>query len=1169
MVDSHGYITTVAAGTLINPVGVALDQAGILYISDAGNSDVLSVDLSGNVSIIAGMAGNSGSGCGSSNGFSNATSLGPVGQLVSDAAGDVMFLNNNPSSNYVCEIGRGFGSRSYTYHAAAGQSSTTQTSLYNNGNLGMTLSGISFTGSSAFSQTTASSPSCGVGTSLPVGSSCNFNVQFTAPAVQKSAYTGTLTLTDGAYNSPQKFTLTGYSVGAESQLAFTNAPYNSFTLGASGLTVSVQIQDSNGNAVPSSDSITLTVTFPDNSTQTRTQTTGSGGAVSFSLPASMFTQAGQYSLQASDTTNTGVTPTSSASFTVNPKPNSFQVSAPSSVTAGSQFSFTVTATQWNGTTATTWAGYTGTVSFGLSGSAAGANLPGSYTFQTSDGGVHTFTATLNTAGTATLMVSDSNGDAGSAKITVNPGVVNRLRVSNQTSVTGGVPFFVTVTAQDSWGNTVTGYTGTVHFSSDDSLAVLPANSTLSNGTGAFSVTLNSPGIHYIIVTDAVNSLQEISGSIAVAGSVQISTNTSLVLSTSSAIPGQVVTLTATVTQNGLPVTAGAVTFWQNQTPLSTVQLVGSPATNNPKLGTATLNMAFPANSYGYPIGATYNGTQSIAPSVANYQQLNVTASTIPTTTTLANPILGTNGYNFTATVTASGAEQLSGQVNLQDQTTSTTLGNFSVFAGPGYLAQQTTSLGTGTSPDGIVTADFNGDGINDVAVVDTVNKQVLVMLGQPSNPGQFSAPVAYPVGNSPVAIAVGDFNGDGLPDLAVTNSADGTVTVLLNNFTNPGTFTPSSPYTVGSQPAGIAAADLNGDGILDLVVANKGDGTVSVLLGDATNRGQFLTQTAYPAGQSAPIAVAVSDFNGDGVPDLAVVNNTTAGAVSILLATTPGQFSSSTVSYSYSVGTSPIGIVVADFNGDGFADIAVTNQLDNTVSLLLGSATNRGQFVAQTPITVGKAPMGIAAFNSNGGYTPNLAVVNNSDGTVSVLTNQSQVSQPQTPGVFTQPTTYTVGNGPVGIAAADLNSDGLIDLVVSNSTDSTISMLAGDMQGTANFWNISIGASGGSSHLIQASFQPNSGSSYTSSVSNTQKCYPPADNVTTCPSFQPCRVYLRGFSFDQRVHHATEWSAYTNGYLRLLNRHNPAGYPVPLVGGCAQLQLEQLPSRRPHNQCEL
>ena len=469
-VDSHGYITTVQAGTLLNPVGVAIDQAGFLFISDAGNSDVLRVDLSGTVSVIAGTAGTSGSGCGGNTStFSNNTLLGPVGQLVSDAAGDVYILNNNPASNYVCEIGLGFGSRSYTYHTAAGQSSTTQTNLYNNGNLGMTLSGINFTGG-AFSQATAPSPSCGVGTNLPVGSSCNFNVQFTAPAVQKAAYTGTLTLTDGAYSSPQNFTLTGYSVGAESQLAFTNAPYNSFTLGASGLSVSVQIQDSNGNSVPSTDSITLTVTFPDSSTQTQTKTTGSGGAFSFSLPASMFTQTGQYSLVANDNTNTGVSSTPSTSFTVNPKPNSFQVSAPSPVTAGSTFSFTVTATQWSGTTATTWTGYTGTVSFGLSGSAAGASLPGSYTFTAADGGVHTFTATINTAGTATLMVSDSSNDTGSVKITVNPGAVNRLNVSNQVSVTGGVPFLVTVTAQDNWVNTVTEYdAGTIFVTQNNSL----------------------------------------------------------------------------------------------------------------------------------------------------------------------------------------------------------------------------------------------------------------------------------------------------------------------------------------------------------------------------------------------------------------------------------------------------------------------------------------------------------------------------------------------------------------------------------------------------------------------------------------------------------------------------------------------------------------------------
>ena len=521
------------------------------------------------------------------------------------------------------------------------------------------------------------------------------------------------------------------------------------------------------------------MTFPDGvTTWSATQAAGSNGSTNFTPLAGVFTQTGTYVLLASDVTNSNVT-SASGGVTVNAKQNNFAVAAPSSVTAGQQFSFSVTALTYNGVTPETNTNYTGTVSFFISGSASGAALPGPYVFTAANQGQSpSLNATLVNAGTVTLTATDSsNNITGSTQLTVQPGPATRLNINNYPSnITAGQSFPVTVTAQDNWGNTAPGYTGTVQFSSDDPAAQFsPASGTLTNGVGVFGVTLNSAGIHYVTISNKTNSLQATVGPFAVAGSSQTSTNISLALSTSTANPGQVVTLTATVqnNNNGTAVTAGSVTFWENgQAQLGTVQVVSSTAANN-ALGTATLRRTFPANSCtgcSPWISATYNGTKNIAPSTSNGQQLNINSLTTATTTTLTDTVDLNNSanYDFTAAVSGAGGQMMNGQVTFQDLTTSSTLGNSQLFGSFGFLPRQAASLGAGVQPRHLVPADFNGDGIMDVAVIDDTSGKVLILLGK--GDGTFQSPVAYPAGSSPNFITAGDLNGDGLPDLVVVNT---------------------------------------------------------------------------------------------------------------------------------------------------------------------------------------------------------------------------------------------------------------------------------------------------------------------------------------------------------------------------------------------------------------
>jgi hypothetical protein len=194
----------------------------------------------------------------------------------------------------------------------------------------------------------------------------------------------------------------------------------------------------------------------------------------------------------------------------------FRVSGfPSPVTAGVAGTFTVTALDTNGHVVTS---YTGTVHFASSD--APAVLPADYTFTAADAGVHTFTATLKTAGSQSLVATDTvtASITGTQTTSVNPASAANLAVSAPTTATPGVGFSVTVTLTDAYGNVATGYRGTVHFTSSDSQATLPADYTFTSadaGTHTFTATLQTLGTQSITVADTVNAAVKASATFTV------------------------------------------------------------------------------------------------------------------------------------------------------------------------------------------------------------------------------------------------------------------------------------------------------------------------------------------------------------------------------------------------------------------------------------------------------------------------------------------------------------------------------------------------------------------------------------------------------------------------------------------------------------------------------
>ena len=295
----------------------------------------------------------------------------------------------------------------------------------------------------------------------------------------------------------------------------------------------------------------------------------------------------------------------------------------------------------------------------------------------------------------------------------------------------------------------------------------------------------------------------------------------------------------------------------------------------------------------------------------------------------------------------------------------------------------------------------------------------------------FGPPVGFPSGDASTATAVGDFNQDADPDLAVVNVSPDTVSVLLGA---PGAaFSARSFFAATSAPAEVATGDFNGDGDPDLAVA--GFNGVAVLLGGVG--GSFSPQTVFPANVS-PSSIAVGEFNGDLDPDLAVTNGVAAGTVSILLGGAGGTFQAPV---SFSAGNLPASIVVADFNGDGDSDLATANSNTDNVSILLGQAG--ATFSAPTTFAAGNFPNSIAAADFNGDGDPDLAVTSQLSDTVSILLGGAA-------GSFSGPTNLPVGtfNFPLWVETGDLNGDGDPDLAVANRDRDNVSVFLGAAGGS-------------------------------------------------------------------------------------------------------------------------
>jgi len=543
---------------------------------------------------------------------------------------------------------------------------------------------------------------------------------------------------------------------------------------------------------------------------------------------------------------------------------------------------------------------------------------------------------------------------------------------------------------------------------------------------------------------------------------------------SSVDAGAVVTLTATVETGGKALTPGQVNFCDATAKLcSDIHLLGTVQLSSS--GKAVLTFVPRAGTHSYK--AEFVSTVNDAASASAAESLVVYGIT---KTTIAQSGSAGN-YTLKATVTGQASDVVpAGNVQFRDTS-----------AGNAVLA--TATLGTGTSsldwvntqnpatlpqPLSILVADFNGDGIPDLAIGTngTTTGYLEILLG--NGDGTFQAAQNFTaLPNNQAMVAASFVNGGSLDILTVDNNASGTNNAALFIGNGDGGGTVGTPFSLGGLALvnGVAAADLNRDGSEDFVITGIIYGVWCFANVNGNGNGTFGGPTLNAIG-SNPLSVVVGPFNANGYPDI-VVADSGADNVTVFQNNSQGYFFPGSVSYN--TGTTPVAMAVGDFNGDGFLDLAVVNKGSGNVTILLGQGNDT--LTAGATIPVGHAPTSIAVGDFNGDGIADLAVVNSGDKNVSILFGKGD-------GTFVAGSPLGTGINPVNVAVGDFSGTGFSNLAVTNqdiasATGSTLTVDAAQLTQTATATASTVNPLGTGSHLVDADYAGDS--VYNASVSAT------------------------------------------------------------------------------------
>ncbi len=354
-------------------------------------------------------------------------------------------------------------------------------------------------------------------------------------------------------------------------------------------------------------------------------------------------------------------------------------------------------------------------------------------------------------------------------------------------------------------------------------------------------------------------------------------------------------------------------------------------------------------------------------------------------------------------------------------------------ANPPSQAFRYTNTPLALAAHALAIADFNKDGIPDVAVMVPGSNQVSIYLGNSS--GTFQNPITTTFGNAATrlsAIAVADFNKDGKIDVAVVDTANNAVYIAFNKGDGNLTLLPQTTLPVGHSPVSFAVADVNLDGNADLVVANSADGTVSVMRGNGD--GTFIPAAAFAVGKY-PVSVIVQDMNADGNPDLVVVDNGSSD-IAVLFGYGNGGFQ---VAQFTKTSAPPTYLASADFNNDGIPDLVVLAGDANAVMMFTGG--NQGKLTSTGSYLVPNLSASLSVADYNGDGALDLLIPDTDRGSPVLLLGRGD-------GTLIAPPVYS-GNGVTSLATGDFNHDGKADLIMTglNSTTSSLSLLLGNGNG--------------------------------------------------------------------------------------------------------------------------
>jgi trimeric autotransporter adhesin len=357
----------------------------------------------------------------------------------------------------------------------------------------------------------------------------------------------------------------------------------------------------------------------------------------------------------------------------------------------------------------------------------------------------------------------------------------------------------------------------------------------------------------------------------------------------------------------------------------------------------------------------------------------------------------------------------------------------------------------------VAICDIDGDGKPDLAVTNIASNTVSVYRNTSTSgaitSSSFATKVDFATGSQPYGIAMGDVDGDGKPDMVVVNHISNAVSVYRNTATSgsitSGSFATKVDFAAGNNPISIAICDIDMDGKPELVVSNWLDNTISIYRNISTrgsiSTGSFAARVNFASG-SHPRGIATDDIDMDGKPDILIANNGSNNISIYRNTSTIGAITSGSIAarVNFTTGIQPIHVAIGDLDGDGKPDVTVANNGSNTISVFRNNATSGTitgtSLMSKVDFATGGTPYNSSIGDFDGDGKPDLAVANSSSNTVSVFRNTA-TSGSITSGSFAAKADFGTAASPRYVAVDDLDGDTKSDLVTSNLSANSISVL--------------------------------------------------------------------------------------------------------------------------------